>query len=176
MTDTNLIEDLRLLSPPEYGWPVALVAAGLFAAIVVLAWRVLRRPVPVSSPMGPGAEPGEDALAALEGLTALLHPEHSREYGIRATAILRCYIERRYGIRAPHLATEEFLLAARNHTALAGEHRSSLGRFLALCDLFKFGRYIALAEELQALHAAAVGFVLAARPAPAAETATEVKR
>ena len=163
MSDPNLIEDLRLLAPPGYAWLVALALALMLVASAILLWRARRRPA--AAIPGRGGPPSWDlALAALERLTPLLSPQHSREYGIESTAILRCYIETRYGLHAPRLATEEFLVAARDSSALPGEHRASLDRFLALCDLFKFGRYQASADELQQLHAAAVAFVLASRP------------
>jgi hypothetical protein len=47
---------------------------------------------------------------------------------------------------------------------LPADHRVSLREFLELCDLLKFGRYLASATELGPLHAAAVAFVIASRP------------
>lgn len=170
MTETNLIEDLRLLSPPDLRWLVwlALVALGATAALGI--WRRLaRRPAPPDRGGASETTPWEDALAALERLAPLLRPEASRDYGMEATGVLRRYIECRYGLHAPRLATEEFLAAAAGSEALPRVHRESLGRFLGGCDLFKFGRFTGTPEELRGLHAAAVDFVLASRPAaPAA--------
>lgn len=172
MNDTNLIEDLRLLSPPNYGWVliVALVVAIVLLAILIS--RALRRPAQTALATA-GPEPWTIALEALERLAPLLCTERSRAYGIAATGVLRSYIETRYGWHAPRLATEEFLVAAGASPALPAEHRASLGRFLELCDLFKFGRYVASADELQQLHAAAVAFVLASRPAASVAAETE---
>jgi hypothetical protein len=169
MSDPHLIEDLRLLAPPGYAWLAVLaLAIGLLAGVILL-WRAARRPA-ATAPGLEGPASWDLALAALEQLAALLSPQHSRQYGIESTAILRRYLETRYGLHAPRLATEEFLAAARDSAALPAEHRTSLGRFLALCDLFKFGRYLASADELQQLHAAAVAFVLASRPDAAPAT------
>jgi hypothetical protein len=107
----------------------------------------------------------ERVLSELEQLTPLLTKATSREYGIKSTQVLRRYIEMRYALRAPRLATEEFLVVAGDSKALPEEHRASLHRFLELCDLLKFGRYLAAGSELERLHAAAVEFVLASRPA-----------
>ncbi len=163
MSDTNLIEDLRLLAPPSYGWVVGVVLSLVAASAVFLVLRAIRRPATAVAAAS-GAEPWALALAALERLAPLLRPERSRDYGIQATGILRRYIESRYDLLAPRLATEEFLVAAGSSADLPPEHRTSLGRFLELCDLFKFGRYRASAEELRQLHAAAEAFVLASRP------------
>ena len=167
MNDTNLIEDLRLLSPPNHRWAVALALTCAALAVLTWWWRRLRHARPTPSPLRApsGSPPWEIALAELERLAALLRPETSRDYAIASTAVLRRYLEQRYGLRAPRLATEEFLEAASRAEALPPEHRPSLDRFLRLCDLLKFGRYTAGAGELRELHAAALGFVMASRPA-----------
>ncbi len=172
MNDTNLIEDLRLLSPPSHGWVLVVVAAVVVIVLAPLISRAFRRSARVTVAAA-GPAPWTAALAALEHLTPLLCTERSRDYGIAATGILRGYIETRYGLRAPKLATEEFLVTAGTSPLLPAEHRASLGRFLELCDLFKFGRYAAAAGELRQLHAAAVAFVLASRSPDSAGTNLE---
>ncbi len=165
MNTTNLIEDLRLLAPPDYrGW----WALAFIGVLALGGFALLRRRLAGAAVAGPeaaGPELWEAALAELESLMPLLTREHSRDYAIKSTAILRRYIEARYSLRAPTLATEEFLVMARKSPALPADHRASLERFLELCDLLKFGRYLAPPAELDPLHAAAVAFVLASRPA-----------
>jgi len=165
MNETNLIEDLRLLAPPQNGWVFGLIAALLGgSALAWVLWRRSRRPIqPAPSPRGDSAA-WETALAALEGLASLLDPDRSRDYGIAATTILRRFLESRYQLHAPRLTTAEFLAAARASPALPATHQTALERFLEPCDLCKFGRYRATLEELQQLHAAAVAFVLESRP------------
>jgi hypothetical protein len=167
MNDTNLIEDLRLLAPPDHRWAVALALAGAALAVLTWWWRRLRhaRPAPSPLPTPSGSPPWEIALAEHERLAALLRPETSRDYGIASTTVLRRYLEERYGLQAPRLATEEFLAVASRTEALPTEHRQSLDRFLRLCDFLKFGRYTASAGELRGLHTAALAFVMASRPA-----------
>ncbi len=164
MDTTNLIEDLRLLSPPNLGvWLVLGLAVVLLAGLFLCA-RLFRRTAHAAAEVT-GPDLWDVALAELEHLTLLLNRGHSRDYAIQSTGILRRYIEARYLLRAPKLATEEFLVLAKDSPALPAGHRESLRRFLELCDLLKFGRYTAPAAELAALHAAAVAFVLASRPA-----------
>jgi len=164
MNTTDLIEDLRLLSPPSYGIWLALGAAAILALGILLLARRFRRAAHATAKI-PGPELWDVALAELEHLTPLLNRERSRDYAIQSTGILRRYIEARYTLRAPKLATEEFLALAKESPALPAEHRAGLRHFLELCDLLKFGRYLAPAAELEPLHAAAVAFVLASRPA-----------
>jgi hypothetical protein len=166
MNDTNLIEDLRLLSPPDHRWALVLAVAVMTVLALLWWWRrhPRLRPAAPDAPESPGAPPWETALAELERLTALLHPDTSRAYAMASTAVLRGYVEQRYGLQAPRLATEEFLVAASRAEALPPDHREGLGRFLRLGDLLKFGRYTATAGELGELHAAALAFVMASRP------------
>ena len=164
MTSTNLIEDLRLLSPPNYGGWLALGIAAVLAFGFFLVVRRRLHPTAIDATETSGPELWDVVLAELERLTPLLSREHSRDYAIRSTGILRRYIEARYALHAPTLATEEFLVMAGGSPTLPADHRASLREFLELCDLLKFGRYLASATELEPLHAAAVAFVLASRP------------
>jgi hypothetical protein len=178
MNSTNLIEDLRLLSPPRHAGWVLFAAAMVLAlgALLLMRYRRNARSKIRPGAVAAGGEPWAEALSALERLVPLLTQEHSREYAIQSTGILRRYIEGRYTLQAPRLATEEFLVLAGNSPLLPADHRAELRRFLELCDLLKFGRYLAPGDELQPLHSAAVAFVLASRPAAAApSTAREAQ-
>ena len=165
MNSTNLIEDLRLLSPPSYAvwWALGIAGVLAFGFFIFVRRRLHRAATDVTVPSGLGL--WDVALAELERLTALLSREHSRDYAIRSTGILRRYVEARYALHAPTLATEEFLMMAGESPTLPADHRASLRGFLEVCDLLKFGRYLASTTELEPLHAAAVAFVLASRPA-----------
>ena len=167
MPTTNLIEDLRLLSPPSYAWLLWLALALVALGVAWKLWRRLARPA--ASPV-PAAAPDvwEETLRELERLLLLLRPDQSRAYAIASTTLLRGYLERRFGIHAPRLATEEFLLAARQSPALPEAHRTRLGDYLRICDLLKFGRAVAETAELRQLHEAAVEFVSASKPVPVA--------
>jgi hypothetical protein len=166
MNPTNLIEDLRRLSPPDHG---GLLAAGLVVlALLALGYLARRRRLrpAATPPRGGTSAPSawELALAELERLAPLLQPETSRAYGLAAAAVLRRYLEGRYAWPAPRLATEEFLAVVRSAPSLGPAQQETLGRFLAACDRFKFGRYTASMSELRELQAAVLALVLASRP------------
>lgn len=173
MTETNLIEDLRELTPPDYGW-VWLALLGIALLSTGLLFLKRRRTASDASAAAPTpSDPWGLTLAELDRLTALLVPTRSREYAIRSTEVLRGFIEARYGQRAPTQTTEEFLAAAAVGSWLPPLERAGLSKFLELCDLLKFGRFTASTEELRQLHAAAVAFVISAKPPEPAAPATE---
>ena len=158
---TNIIDDLRVLQAPRpltaREW--ALVAAGLALVAALWAWRRARsrRPRPLTPAEVLAVQ--EDALTELEKLRALIQPATSRDYAIGASGVVRRYIERRFGIRAPRRSTEEFLSEAQKSGSLDERHRGHLAKFLACCDFLKFARGHAEVPELQMLHDAATTFV-----------------
>jgi hypothetical protein len=93
-------------------------------------------------------------LAALEsgGMPTL---DEVDEWYVELSAIIRRYLEDRFGLRAPELTTEEFLREAKRATALTDDHKDLLSSFLEGCDRVKFARYEPdEAESKQALDAA----------------------
>lgn len=171
MRDSRLIEDLRLLSPPDHQWILWVLVLGL---LTVLAWRWWHRTrasagTPTSEVVDPLLVAWEEAMRELERLGARLEPEHSRRYGIEVTDVLRRYVERRFGLRAPRLTTLEFLEWVRQDGHMGHAQGEGLGRFLGACDWMKFGRAVAGGDELRGMHGDAVAFVLETRPRSAGE-------
>ena len=162
---TNIIDDLRLLQAPQplgLGWWLV-IALAVLTLVGLLLWRsaVARRAAPSPAAIQAATE---DALAELEKLRQLLSMENSRPYAIQVSGVVRRYIERRFGIRAPRRSTEEFLAEARNLPALRDGFHQPLSEFLAACDFLKFARARAEALELEQIHASAVRFVTATQP------------
>lgn len=122
----------------------------------------------------------EIALEALANARSLMAPDKVREYSFRVSEITRNYIEARFGTRAAHRTTEEFLhdLVEKPSTKLA-EHAPLLEDFLKHCDLAKFARWTLSPEEMEKMHHSAVAFVTATNPAlevnPSAPTAPELR-
>ena len=92
--------------------------------------------------MLPPVPPHEVAYDALRRLLALrlIEKGEIERFFVFLSAILREYIESRFGVHAPERTTEEFLEEATRHRALES-HRARLGEFLRLCDQVKFARY-----------------------------------
>src|SRR5262249_23320478 len=147
-------------------WPIA-VAAGavstLLAATALVLWRRRRR-----------TAVERDALAeALDRLTALERrglpaPDESKEtidaWYVEVSAIVRRYLEDRFGLRAPELTTEEFLARAGDSTVLAAGHRAVLRSFLERCDRVKLAAWRPPESESREVIAAARRFLEETRP------------
>ncbi len=128
-------------------WAAAGAGAALLLALVIWLWR-RRKPAAPSLP--PPLPPAELARRELQRLLERQLPEHGqvKEFYAALSAIIRQYLERNFGIRAPELTTEEFLaelgrrpqggsvIAA--YKGLRPEHRHLLRDFLIHCDLVKF--------------------------------------
>ncbi len=96
--------------------------------------------------------PSERAFAELSDLLGRGLPEKGlfKDFYIELTHVVRRYIERSHGIRAPEQTTEEFLAAAKEHPRFTPEVIARLSDFLRSADLVKFagvGSSSSVAEE-----------------------------
>jgi hypothetical protein len=158
---TELIDDVRLLEPPEPFRIDPWMLAGAVAALLALWWFIwyCKKKRAAQGRTNAVEQSYTDALADLERLFALVDQEQSRPYAIESSAIIRRYIEKRFELDAPRRSTEEFLIEAEHSPKLAPNHQASLGEYLRVCDLLKFARTFANRAELHQLHDAAVRFV-----------------
>lgn len=119
----------------RYLWALAAVAAA--ALVAVLVWRRLRRPARAVRPQSAHRV----ALAELERLEQELEGETGIDvFYVRLSAILRRYLDWRFGLRAPMQTTEEFLATLPAAEGALVPYRSVLGSLLASFDLVKFAR------------------------------------
>ena len=70
-----------------------------------------------------------------------LHDTDIKEYFVQLTGVVRRYIERSTGVRAPEQTTEEFLREVSQQSLFSGENDERLGAFLESADLVKFAGY-----------------------------------
>jgi hypothetical protein len=158
------IHDIRgpMAIPYEWLWAAYLVGGLAVAAVLYAAWRLFRRRAAAKPRL-----PFEIALERLEAARALMAPATVREYAFTVSEIIRGYIEQRFGEKAAHRTTEEFLsdLLQQTGTPLA-RHRRRLEDFLSHCDLMKFARWEASVREMESMHESARVFVLETRPQP----------
>jgi len=84
--------------------------------------------------------PAERAMVELERLLGKHLPERGlfKDFYVEITFVVRRYVERTYGIRAPSQTTEEFLQAIKDHPRFTRAVAASLAEFLNAADQIKF--------------------------------------
>jgi len=158
--------DIRDIKPPEpipVDWRPWYAAAAAMALVVIAGMfiRRLRR-----RPASAGGEPlprlahdvAAEALAELKRRN-LVREGRFKEYYSALSDIVRTYLERQFGLRAPEMTTEEFLLTTARDARLDGVHRRLLGEFLVESDLVKFARHHPTVADSERAWDAAARFV-----------------
>lgn len=129
----------------EWVWSWALagkIAAGLALAALLAAgiWWLVR--LSVRKVREHFMSPIERAWVELDRLLKKGLPGRGRykDFYVELTMVVRRYIQRKYGIKAPHLTTEEFLREAGKSLSESGGALApdTLKRFLESADLIKF--------------------------------------
>jgi len=131
------------LNPWIYvGIAVLLIAAGL-----TYWWKKLRRK---RAPVETQPQPHEIALRALRELMNedLITKGQAKLFYLKVSAILRRYIEGRFGLQAPESTTEEFLNDLRDDQSFSERQKELLRQFLVHCDLVKFAGHQPVREEI----------------------------
>ena len=164
------LADIRTLPPVELReswspwWLAVPVAAVAMLAGLLLARRGRRHDIEPEIPI-PAHEWATRQIAAL--IAADL-PGRGRwqEFHYRISEILRGYIERRYGVRAMEMTSEEFLAAAARDARFGADTTVELNRFLTACDLVKYARHEPDRGQADALVRIAGEFVERTRERP----------
>lgn len=168
MTDIHDIRDIREPGPDlrPLAWGLALLGAFLLAA----GWLYRRRRRRVSrEAIAPAPPPHVAALAELDALSDLLGIDGRRFY-FRLSAVLRRYLQARFGIPAPEMTTEE-LLPALDHPGIGRELAAALRRlFLDAAPVTYAGRPASIDRMRQDLDVAKEAV---RQTAPAPEAASE---
>jgi hypothetical protein len=180
--DAADIRDIKGPVAVPFDWTLVLVAGAIAVAVGGLAWlaaHLLRR---INAPPG-AAAPRPADVEALEALARLrerrlAEAEDRARWYVDLSAIVRRYIEGRFGLRAPEMTTEEFIHSVQRDSPLSPSHRELLGAFLADCDLVKFARHVPDLAAAERAYDAARTFVMETRPpsTPPGQAAGEERR
>jgi hypothetical protein len=171
--------DVRDIQPPEavpIDWRPYQVGAGLLAVLGALGWgfwwwRRGRQRQAVAPPPRPPHEIAYEALLALKR-QGLIERGEFKSYYSALSDIVRAYLEGRFGLRAPEMTTEEFLLATARAGQLDRQHRQLLGDFMAESDLVKFAKHVPTLADAERGIAAAERFIGETIPRPAMDEGT----
>ena len=152
--ETDPKKDLPPLSWRLVGW-VALGLLGLFGllGLVMLGIKYLVRRVKEHR-----MSPIERAWVELDRLLKKGLPGRGRykDFYVELTMVVRRYVQRKYGIKAPHLTTEEFLEEFREEGRGKGEE---LRKFLESADMVKFAGVEATPEMADEATDSAKGYL-----------------
>lgn len=131
--ETDPAKDLPPLSWKLVGWAALAVLSVLtvLAALVLLIRYIARRVKEHRM------SPIERAWVELDRLLRKGLPGRGRykDFYVELTMVVRRYVQRKYGIKAPHLTTEEFLMEFREE---GRGKREELRKFLESADMVKF--------------------------------------
>jgi len=147
-------KDLPPLSWKLVGWvTVALLAAGFLVSGFWFLARYLVRRIREHR-----MSPIERAWAELDRLLKKGLPGRGRykDFYVELTMVVRRYVQRKYGISAPHLTTDEFLREFREEGT---GNREELKRFLESADMVKFAGIEATPEMADSATDSARGYL-----------------
>jgi hypothetical protein len=154
--------DLPPPPPTEIPWRQIAAALAASAALMLLGGWLIRRfrrgPRARAVPTRPAHELALAALRGLEGADAGT-PERIEAFYVRLSAILRRYLDWRFGLHAPERTTEETLRAAAEAIGALAQRRDLVGDFLRACDRVKFARQRPGHGEARDMLGTAVRFV-----------------
>lgn len=108
--------------------------------------------------------PNRKAIKALRALERRLRDDADGRFVPDLSDVVRVYVQERFGLRAPHRSTEEFLREAAGSELLTDDHCALLADFLTRADRVKFARAEAGYELRKGLLDAGKNFVTGTDP------------
>jgi hypothetical protein len=123
----------------------------LLAAILAAGFYLYRRRLKDIDAVEVRLKAHEIAYKELKALADenLIDAGEIKLFYLRLSAIVRRYIENRFGLRAPEQTTEEFLNGLEKAGEFPAEYKPLLNDFLRHCDLVKFARFEPGTEDIQ---------------------------
>ena len=129
-------------------WWIGVIATAIALAVL---WMVRRRRQQRDHVMPVRQQSAEEiAQAALTQLLSENLPAAGlfKEFYVRLTGVVRCYIEGTTGLRAPEQTTEEFLQEMRSKEIFSAERSVRLTEFLEAADMVKYAGQQPGAEQI----------------------------
>ena len=129
-------------APPSRWLWIALAVLAALAAVFFALRKILTTPRTFLH-LPPPVPPHQIALEALAALRqkGWIEALKIEPFYVELSAIVRRYLEARFGLRAPERTTEEFIRDALSARKLSDAHRELVAGFLEQSDLVKFARH-----------------------------------
>ncbi len=147
--------------PNGWAWVVWTAVILALLAALYFAWRWWRKKPSVVIPPVPAHVRARRRLE--QALAKISEP---KLFSVLVSGAIREYLEERFDFHAPERTTDEFLLELQSSLLLTRVQKSSLGEFLASCDLIKFAKYEPTEMELRGLYESALRLANETEPRP----------
>jgi hypothetical protein len=145
--------------PNGWAWVVWTAVILALLAALYFGWQRRRKKPALAAPPIPAHV---RARRKLEQALALI--SDPKMFSILVSGAIREYLEERFNFHAPDRTTDEFLIELQGSPLLTRAQKSSLGEFLASCDLIKFAKYEPTEMELRGLYQSALRLVNETEP------------
>jgi hypothetical protein len=160
------VPEIRDIVPPldVFPYPMWMVVCAALAALLlagVVIWLIKRwlrnrpPPLPIS--------PRTIALRRLEALRTQLRSTDPHTFSVAVSDVLRTYVGAAFGLHATQQTSPEFLAAISDSREFSDADRELLSDFLERCDMIKFARVEATADDSERLLNSASAFVQGGR-------------
>ena len=144
--------------PPWVWWVIGMGAVVVLALLVwLVVWLVNRKP------SAPPPTPRQIALRALDELRAHVRELDPYAFSVRVSDVLRTYVGAQFSLPTTSQTSPEFLASIADSPRFSSVDKQLLATFLERCDMLKFARIEAHAEENGELLGAAAAFVQGTR-------------
>lgn len=174
--DTDDVKDIKDIMDAPFSWAEFFkwfgIVAGILAVVAVIAFilvkYVFKKQIPfIETPTKPELPPHVAALQQLERIKEekIWQSGRVKDFYTAITDVLREYMDRRFGINAMELTSDEILALAKKNPEME-EVRQLLRQMLELSDLVKFAKFVPVEAENSRSMIDAFTFVEKTTPEP----------
>jgi hypothetical protein len=164
-TDIRGLKKIRRVDSPA---PWALyggIAAVVLALLLFFIWQKRKNRPSIIVPPAPAHEIAFEALSHLRQ-TDFSNQEAIRKYYFSLSAVVRNYVENRFGMNATDLTTEELVPLIQHELPIESPLKNQLRSFLESTDAIKYAGGDAQESEIERAYEQALTFVEATVPQP----------
>lgn len=164
-TEIRGLKKIRRVESPTPWTLYGGIAAVLLALLIFFIWHKRKNRPEIVVPMAPAHEIAFEALNHLRQ-TDFSNQEAIRKYYFSLSAVVRIYVEDRFGMNATDLTTEELVPIIQHELPVESPLKNQLRSFLESTDAIKYAGGGAQESEIERAYEQALSFVEATVPKP----------